>query len=93
MAQFFNFKGDYLGLTDEQISESRELYGQNVYTVAEKREEAFSPFSVIISPPVIMMFLAGVLSFFGMGVGTGIAVLLIDALYAAAEIYVGRESD
>lgn len=93
MAQFFNFKGDYLGLTDEQISESRELYGQNVYTVTEKREEEFSPVSVIISPPVIMMFLAGVLSFFGMGIGTGIAVLLIDALYAAAEIYVGRESD
>ena len=93
MAQFFNFQGDYLGLTDSEAERSVELYGLNTYTNEEKKKECFSEGSVIFSPPAIMLFIAAVLSFFGEGFGVGIAVLLIDIAYCAAEIYLGKASD
>lgn len=93
MAQFFNFKGDYFGLTESDIDRNTELYGYNVYTKSEKKTEAFSPAKVIISPSFLLMFVAGVLSFFASNVAAGLIILLIDAIYAFTEIYFGIESD
>lgn len=93
MAHFFNFKGDYFGLTESDIDKNTELYGYNVYTKLEKKREAFSPTKVLLSPPFILMFVAGVLSFFTSNVAAGLIILLIDAIYAFVEIYFGVESD
>ncbi len=93
MAQFFNFKGDYFGLTESDIDRNTELYGYNIYTKNERKAEAFSPVKVILSPTFILMFVAGVLSFFASNVAAGLIILLIDAVYAFAEIYFGIESD
>lgn len=40
-----------------------------------------------MSPSVLLMFIAGVLCFFGVGVGAGIITLLIDLLYIFAELF------
>lgn len=93
MAQFFNFKEDYYGLTESDIEKNIALYGFNIYTKNEKILKGFSPINIILSPSFILMFVAGVLCFFGTGIGAGIAVLLIDFAYAAAEIYFGIASD
>ncbi|MGN1119461.1 MAG: hypothetical protein ACI4Q4_03815, partial [Oscillospiraceae bacterium] len=93
MAQFFNFEGDYLGLSEEEAARSVELYGLNTYTKGDSGEKRFSPVSAVLNPTVIMLFLAGVFSFFSAGVGTGIAVLLLDAAYAAVEIIIGMKTD
>lgn len=93
MAQFFNFKGDYFGLTDEEVESKAELYGYNIYTKNEKKRDGFSVVKTVLSPNVIFMFIAGVLSIFGASVGTGIAIILIDAFFAAAEVWAGKSSD
>lgn len=93
MAQFFNFKGEYYGLTDSEIERNTELYGYNVYTKNEKKTITFSPIKVILSPSFLLMFIAGVVSFFGPNIATGVIILLIDALYAFSEIYFGMRCD
>jgi len=93
MAQFFNFKQDFFGLTDSEIEEKEKLYGLNVYTKSTKRREKFSYTEVFLSPAVLMMFAAGVLCFFGMGIGAGIATLLIDAAFCFCEIYFRKSAD
>lgn len=93
MAQFFNFKQDHYGLTESEVEKNIALYGFNTYTKNGKKDARFSPVKVLLSPSFILMFIAGVLCFFGMGVGAGIAVLLIDAAYAAGSIYFGLKSD
>lgn len=93
MAQFFNFKGDYFGLTDADIDRNTEMYGYNVYTKQEKKQECFSLVSVLISPAFLLMLIAGVISFFGTNIIAGIVILLIDVFYAAAEMYFGTKSD
>ena len=93
MAQFFNFKQDYYGLTESEVENNIALYGFNTYTKKEKTNIHYSPVKTLLSPSFILMFIAGILCFFGLGVGTGIAVLIIDAAYAAAEIYFGIKSD
>ena len=93
MAQFFNFKGEYYGLTDQDIEKNTELYGYNIYTKDEKKNESFTPIKVILSPPFLLMFIAGVLSLFGEYFLTGIFILLIDAAYAFAEIYFGTKCE
>ncbi len=93
MAQFFNFKGDYFGLADADIEKNTELYGYNVYTKAEKKAEAFSPLKVILTPSLLLMFMAGILSLFGEFWLTGAIILLITAVYAAGEIYFGVMAD
>ena len=93
MAQFFNFKEDYYGLTESDIEKNIALYGFNIYTKNEKAMKCYTPVSVLLSPSFILMFVAGVMCFFGAGIGFGIAALLIDFAYAAAEIYFGIASD
>lgn len=93
MAQFFNFKGEYYGLTDNDIEKNTETYGYNVYSRNEKKQEYFSPIQVILSPAFILMFVAGILSLFGPYLFTGILILLLDGAYAFAEIYFGLKSD
>lgn len=93
MAQFFNFKQDFFGLTDNEIEEKEKLYGQNVYTKNPKRTNKFSYTEVFLSPSVLMMFAAGVLCFFGMGIGAGIITILIDAVYCFCEIYFRKSAD
>ncbi len=93
MAQFFNFKDDYFGLTDADIERNTELYGYNIYTKSEKRQESFSLVSVLLSPSFLLMFIAGILSFFGPNVYAGIVILLIDAAYAVLEMYFGTKAD
>ena len=93
MAQFFNFKGDYFGLTDDEVENRADLYGYNIYTKNEKKRDGFSVLKMVLSPNVILMLLAGVLCFFGGGVGSGVAIIVIDALYVGAEVWFGRASD
>ena len=93
MAQFFDFKGDYFGLTESDIEKNTDLYGYNVYTKNEKKAESFSPLRVVLSPSFLLMFIAGVLSLFGTDILSGIFILLIDAAYAFLEIYFGTASD
>lgn len=93
MAQFFNFKEDYFGLTDKEVEKNTELYGLNVYTKKEKPQECFNPGKVIFSPAVLLMFLAGILSFFSSGILTGIMIILMDATYCILSVWIGRSSD
>lgn len=93
MAQFFNFKQDFFGLTDNEIEEKEKLYGQNIYTKNPKRTNKFSYTEVFLSPSVLMMFAAGVLCFFGMGIGAGIITILIDTAYCICEIYFRKSAD
>ena len=93
MAQFFNFQGDYFGLTEADIDKNIEMYGLNVYTKDDSKQKPFSPARVLLSPQFLLMLIAGVLSLFTPGWGAGIAIVLIDALYAAAEIYVNTAAD
>lgn len=92
MAQFFNFKDDYFGLNDKDIERNTELYGLNIYTKKETNKEYFRPARVIFSPAVILMFIAGVLSFFT-NIFTGIAIVLMEAAYCIVSIRLGKGSD
>ncbi len=92
MAQFFNFNEDYFGLTDSEIQKNIDLYGLNTYT-NESEETRFSAWHVLLSPAVVLMFAASILSFFNGAIGSGVAALLIDAAYTAAEIYARRSAD
>lgn len=94
MAQFLNFEGDYLGLNEQEVERSIELYGLNRYSAKDKGKNKFSESTVLCTPSAIMLLIAGIISLFTKGgIGTGIAVLLIDALYCAAEIYLAKRSD
>lgn len=92
MAQFFNFKEDYFGLNDKDVERNTELYGLNIYTKKEKKTDKTEPVKVIFSPAVILMFIAGVLSFFT-NVFTGIVILLLTAAYCTVTIKLGFASD
>ena len=92
MAQFFNFEKDYFGLTEPEVQKRIELYGLNTYT-KEGKEASFSYWQVLMSPAVLLMFAAAILSFFNGNIGQGIAALLIDAAYVCAEIYARRSAD
>lgn len=37
MAQFFNFKEDYFGLTESDVQKNIDLYGYNIYTKKSSR--------------------------------------------------------
>ena len=63
MAQFFNFKGDYFGLTDDEVENRADLYGYNIYTKNEKKRDGFSVLKTVLSPNVVLMLLAGILCF------------------------------
>lgn len=93
MAQFFNFKGDYFGLTDDEVENRAELYGYNIYTKNEKKRERFTLLNTLLSPTVIFMLVASVLCFFGGGIGSGIAILVIVAFYVFAEYWAGTICD
>lgn len=93
MAQFFNFKGDYFGLTEDEVENRAELYGYNIYTKNEKKREEFSLLKVLLSPSVIFMLVAGVLCFFGSGIGAGFVIIAIAAFYVFGEYRVGTLCD
>ena len=57
MAQFFNFKGDYFGLTESDVQKNIDLYGYNIYTKKEQPRERFNPGKVILSPSALLMFI------------------------------------
>ena len=93
MAQFFNFKQDFFGLSESEADENSKLYGLNVYTKSTKRQEKFSYSEIFLSPSVLMMLAAGVLCFFGMGIGAGIVTILIVAAYCFCEISFRKAAD
>lgn len=93
MAKFFNFEEDYYGLSANEIEKKLSMYGLNTYTKAPRAFMGFSCADVLLSPSVLLMFIAGVLCFFGAGIGMGIAVLLIDAFYAVMEIHFRKSAD
>ena len=93
MAQFFNFKEDYFGLTDKDVAENTETYGLNIYTKNDKPREHFNPGKVIFSPAVLLMFIAGVLSFFSSGILTGLMIILMDIVYVIISVKTGTGSD
>lgn len=93
MAKFFNFEEDYYGLTANEIEKKLSMYGLNTYTKSPRVFMGFSYKDVLLSPSVLLMFFAGVLCFFGAGIGMGIAVLIIDAFYAAVEIRFRKSAD
>ncbi len=93
MAKFFNFEEDYYGLTANEIEKKLSMYGLNTYTKSPRVFMGFSYKDVLLSPSVLLMLFAGVLCFLGAGIGMGISVLLIDALYAAVEIRFRKSAD
>ena len=93
MAQFFNFKEDYFGLTDKDVEKNTEMYGLNIYTKNDKPRECFNPGKVIFSPAVLLMFIAGVLSFFSSGILTGLMIILLDIVYVIISVKAGIGSD
>lgn len=93
MAQFFNFKDDYFGLTSKDVEKNIETYGLNIYTKNEKPKDKFRPSRVIFSPAVLLMFIAGVLSFFTSGILTGSAIILMDIAYVVLSIKTNMASD
>lgn len=94
MAKFFNFDEEYFGLTENEIEKKLSMYGLNTYTGAPRAFTGFSYANILLSPSVLLMFIAGVLCFFGAGsIGMGIAVLLIDAFYVCMEIYFRKTED
>ena len=93
MAYFFDFEQDYTGLDPNKIDEMLSMYGLNTYTKAPGSLFGSSYADVLLSPPVLLTFIAGVLCFFGKAVGGGIATLLIVLLYIFAELYFRKKSD
>ena len=93
MAYFFDFKQDYIGLDPSKIDNMLSMYGLNTYTKAPSAFFRSSYADVLLSPSVLMMFIAGILCFFGIGIGAGIVTLSIDLLYVFAEIYFRKKSD
>ena len=93
MAYFFDFEQDYTGLDPNRIDHMLSMYGLNTYTKAPAGFFGSSYAEILLSPAVLLMFVAGVLSFFGLGIGAGIVTLLIDALYVFAEIRFRKKSD
>lgn len=92
MAQFFNFKEDYYGLTSDDVEKRLSTYGTNIFTKNTKND-GFSYLKTVLSPSVIIMLAAGILAFFGIGIAAGIVTVVIDALYCAAEIYFRKSAD
>ncbi len=93
MAYFFDFEQDYTGLDPTKIEKMLSMYGLNTYTKAPNALFGSSYADVLLSPSVLLMFIASVLCFFGAGIGAGIVVLLVDALYVFAELYFRKKSD
>ncbi|MDE6727625.1 MAG: HAD-IC family P-type ATPase, partial [Oscillospiraceae bacterium] len=92
MAYFFDFEQDYTGLDPNRIDDRLSMYGLNTYTkLPDALKSAYA--SVLLSPSVLLMFIAGVLCFFGMGIGAGIVTLLLTLLYVFAELYFRKKSD
>lgn len=93
MAYFFDFEQDYMGLDPQKIEKMLSMYGLNTYTKAPNALFGSSYADVLLSPSVLLMFIAGILCFFGVGIGAGIVTLLVDALYVFAELYFRKRSD
>lgn len=93
MAKFFDFEQDYTGLEPKRIDSMLAMYGLNTYTKAPEGLFGSSYAEIFLSPAVLLMFVAGVLSFFGIGVGAGIVTLLIDLVYIFAEFFFRKKSD
>ena len=93
MAQFFEFKEDYYGLSEPEVEQNAELYGLNIYTKKEKEKKKFSVPRVFLNPSFILMLLSALLCMVGGDIGAGIVILLIVIAYVFVEIYFGRESD
>ena len=93
MAKFFDFEQDYTGLDPGRIDNMLSMYGLNTYIKAPAGLFGSSYAEILLSPAVLLMFVAGVLSFFGIGIGAGIVTLLIDLIYVFAELYFRKKSD
>lgn len=93
MAYFFDFEQDYTGLDPKKIDNMLSMYGLNTYTKAPSGFWGTTYGDILMSPSVLLMFIAGVLCFFGVGVGAGIVTLLIDLLYIFAELFFRKKSD
>lgn len=93
LAQFFNFSGDYFGLTDDDMAESVELYGKNTYSTNDKEIKSYSVKQTLLSPSVILMFVVAIACFASLQIAMGIAVLLIVAGYTVSEIYTSKALD
>lgn len=91
MARFFNFEGDYFGLNDEELATNFELYGENIY---EKPDDVdyFSPLRIVLSPSAILMFVTGLISLFSSNLASGILILVLDAFFVGAQLYIRREA-
>lgn len=93
MARFFDFEQDYTGLDPNRIDNMLSMYGLNTYTKAPAGLFGSSYAEIFLTPAVLLMFVAGVLSFFGIGIGAGIVTLVIDLVYIFAEVFFRKKSD
>ncbi len=92
MAQFFNFQGDYFGITEKEVKKNTELYGYNIYSKSDKTKGA-SVLQVLLSPSFLLILTVGILSFFAGSWAMGAATLIIDAAYAGLEIFIRLSAD
>ncbi len=92
MAQFFNFQGDYFGITEKEVQKNTELYGYNIYSKSDRKSRS-SVLQVILSPSFLLILLTVILSFSAGSWGSGIAALIIDAVYAGLEIFIRLSAD
>ena len=63
MAKFFDFEQDYTGLDPGRIDNMLSMYGLNTYTKAPAGLFGSSYAEILLSPAVLLIFVAGVLSF------------------------------
>ena len=83
MAKFFDFNGDYTGLTEEKAASALELYGSNEFT--ETKDKSFKAHHILLCPVSILLAAAGLIQiFFLSGIASGIICILASAVQITA---------
>ena len=83
MAKFFDFNGDYTGLTEEKAASALELYGSNEFT--ETKDKSFKAHHILLCPVSILLAAAGLIQIFFLGgIASGIICILASAVQITA---------
>lgn len=101
MAQVFDFKNDYVGLSTAQTEENIELYGYNSDTRLDEKTKGYRPVKAFINLRVLLMAAsAGVSIWYGYTVEDGVwnifagfVLVMLCAMYIATELKKNTSSD